>query len=131
MRDYAKVGPKFWIDAWGNSWRVVQSRRRLNFCNPSHAALRRHIFHRDGFACCNCGVRAHLVPDGYDGRYTLQTETFVCSGFRDRLLLDHILTLSAGGTNTIDNFQTLCETCNKRKQKEDKANAIAYRTTVQ
>jgi 5-methylcytosine-specific restriction endonuclease McrA len=41
--------------------------------------------------------------------------------------VDHILTLKAGGLNVIENFQSLCETCNKRKQRDDKAAAAAYK----
>lgn len=43
------------------------------------------------------------------------------------LVLDHVLTLKAGGRSVIENLQTLCETCNKRKQRTDIADARAYR----
>ncbi|MFY4004913.1 HNH endonuclease [Achromobacter denitrificans] len=123
MRDYAKIVPT-WTDFKGRIWPEVQSQRRLKFKYPSHAALRAHIFHRDGFACVRCEARAIEVPADYSGRDTLFTNTFVSSGNRDMLVLDHVLTLRAGGRNVIANFQALCETCNKRKQREDKA-AIA------
>jgi len=38
---------------------------------------------------------------------------------------DHVIPLSCGGTNTIDNIQILCKTCNTKKN----AKAIDYRTT--
>lgn len=116
-----------WTDWQGRIWPVITTVRRLKFKYPAHAALRAHIFRRDGFCCVRCGARALNVPASYDGRHTLFTNTKVSSGYPDMLILDHILTLPAGGRNVVENFQTLCETCNRRKQKEDKANTAAYR----
>lgn len=36
-----------------------------------------------------------------------------------------LLTLPTGGLSVVDNLQTLCETCNKRKQREDRAATAA------
>lgn len=116
-----------WTDFTGQQWPVVQSARRLKFKYPAHAALRRHVFHRDGYACVRCGASAAAVPTDYDGTETLTTSTTLASGFPDVLVLDHILTLRAGGRSVLANLQTLCETCNKRKQKEDKVATAKYR----
>lgn len=126
MRDYDKVSENVWTDYKGRVWPVVTSVRRLKFKYPAHAALREHIYVRDGFKCCRCCAVAVSVPEGWDGRSTLFTNTQVSSGYADMLILDHVLTLKAGGRNEISNFQTLCETCNKRKQKEDKKAAAEY-----
>ena len=126
MREYAKFCD-VWTDFEGGIWPVIQSLRRLNFKYPAHAALRRHIFHRDAYACVRCDAMALFIPEKYDGHKTLHTNTIISSGYRDVLILDHILTLRAGGRNIISNFQTLCETCNKRKQKEDIAAAKIFR----
>jgi 5-methylcytosine-specific restriction endonuclease McrA len=99
----------------------------LNFSYPAHAALRAFVFHRDGYACKRCDAKAINAPVDYDGRHCLWTDTFTGSGTRDLLILDHILTLRAGGKNVHENLQALCETCNRRKQKEDKAAAAAWR----
>lgn len=102
-------------------------RGRLKFKIACHAALRAHIFHRDGYRCVRCEAKALRVPENYDGRQTLSTDTFDGAGWRDILVLDHILTLAAGGRNIVSNFQTLCEVCNKRKgYTEDKAARAAY-----
>lgn len=119
MRDY-------WTDYKGRQWPVSTSPMRLKFKYPSHAALRAHIFHRDGYACVRCPAVAVDVPENYDGRNTLGTNT-TSGGWQDILVLDHILTLKAGGRNVVENFQTLCEACNKSKQREDIAAAMAYR----
>lgn len=123
MRDYGAT----WTDYKGRAWPVVKSSRRLKFKYPSHAALREHVFATDGFKCCRCEARALAVPEGWSGSTTLFTNTTVSSGYPDMLIVDHIVTLKAGGANQISNFQTLCETCNKRKQREDIAAAAAFR----
>lgn len=127
MRDYAKVAPQFWIDHNGHVWPVIQSHRRLKFKYPLHAAHRAFVFHRDGYKCTRCDAYAVCVPENYDGKETLQTNTLISSGYKDFLVVDHILTLNAGGLNVIENFQTLCETCNKKKIKEDNVNSKIHR----
>lgn len=119
MRDYSKT----WTDYKGRVWSIVQSVRRLKFKYPAHAALRAHVFHRDGYRCIRCGAEAISVPAGYDGSETLATGV-ISNGRRVALVADHILTLAAGGRSVIENMQTLCDICNRRKQSEDKA-AIA------
>lgn len=118
MCDYSESPYGTWTDHLGRVWPVIQSRRRLKFKCPAHAALRAYIFHRDGYKCVRCDAYAVGVPKDYSGRYALSTNTF------DVLIVDHILTLKAGGLNVIENFQSLCETCNKKKIREDVA-AIA------
>lgn len=77
-------------------------------------------------------VRARRVIDsairrarkGSGGKYTqkewsLLIEKYgyscLCCGEKKPLTPDHIIPLSKGGTNTIDNIQPLCGTCNNRK----------------
>lgn len=128
MREQAAGGEHqdSWVDFRGKTWRITTMRGRLKFKIPCHAALRAHVFHRDGYRCVRCGAQAVNVPADYDGRSTLHTNTTVCSGWPDVLILDHVLTLKAGGRNVIENLQTLCETCNKRKQREDRAATSDY-----
>lgn len=127
MREYGKVHTSFWTDHNGRQWRLVNSRRRLKFSIPCHAALRAFVFQRDGFRCCRCEAHAVEVPDHYDGRKTLRTNTRTGGGWPDVLVLDHVLTLAAGGLSHPNNLQTLCETCNRRKQREDIAAAAQAR----
>lgn len=126
MRDYGN-SVNTWLDFKGRVWPVVQTSRRLKFKYPAHAALRAHIYHRDGYKCCSCDAKAVDVPQDYDGREALFTDTKVSSGYPDVLVLDHILTLKAGGRSVIENLQALCETCNRKKQKHDRAAAAEYR----
>lgn len=122
MRDYGRV----WTDMDGKAWTVTTSVRALKFKIPCHAALRREVFRRDGFTCVRCGATAVGASDDYSGRYALNTNTTTGAGTQDTLIVDHILTRPAGGRNLPENLQTLCETCNRRKQKEDKAATRAY-----
>jgi len=127
VREYGKIGPTFWTDYKGREWPVVRSARRLKFKYPAHAALREHVFARDGFQCRRCDARAEHVSSEWNGHSTLFTNTMTGGGHPDVLVLDHVVSLSAGGRNEVGNFQTLCETCNKRKQKEDIAAARDFR----
>jgi len=47
----------------------------------------------------------------------------LCCGERKRLTIDHVLPIALGGSNSIDNIQPLCLTCNLRKH----AKHIDYR----
>lgn len=115
-----------WTDFQGRSWPVVQSPRRLKFSYPAHAALRAHVHHRDGFSCVRCGLAAKVIPANYDGRNAVATTRSGTLGFPVLLVVDHMLTLRAGGRSVVANLQTLCETCNLKKQKEDRAAAALY-----
>ena len=44
-------------------------------------------------------------------------------GSKDHIVVDHVIPLSRGGMNTIDNLQPLCFTCNAKKH----AKTIDYR----
>lgn len=130
MRDYGKVFSRIWesdrqssmwTDYSGKQWPVVRSTRRLKFKNPSHAALRAHVHRRDGYCCVRCGVLASYVPPNYDGRMALVTTARTKDGWPVLLVLDHVLTLKAGGLNEASNLQSLCETCNLKKMPEDAA----------
>jgi 5-methylcytosine-specific restriction endonuclease McrA len=62
----------------------------------SDAALRRRVFERDGHLCRSC-QSAEL------------------------LTVDHVVAVINGGTDDIDNLQTLCRTCNSSKGRKQSA----------
>lgn len=57
---------------------------------PIKPGLRRRVHERDYYACRYCGARQKLV-------------------------LDHLVPVSRGGANTLDNLVTACAPCNARK----------------
>lgn len=57
---------------------------------PLPAAVRVAVFERDAYRCRRCG------------------------GWTD-LTADHVIPVAAGGTDDLDNLQTLCRPCNSRK----------------
>lgn len=67
------------------------AKRRLDTTRPLiDPEVRAEVYRRDGYRCLHCGAT-------------------------DRLSLDHIWPYSKGGTDDIENLQTLCRPCNSRK----------------
>lgn len=58
--------------------------------NSSWSVLRAAVFKRDNYTCKSCGRK-------------------------DNLTVDHIVQLSCGGTNNLENLQTLCKYCHEEK----------------
>lgn len=68
--------------------------------------MRRAVYERDSFRCRSCGFAA---PQH-------EVKTFYAFGWNPvRLQLDHVVPYKLGGQFTIENLQTLCQTCNSRK----------------
>lgn len=61
---------------------------------PISDRIRHEVFKRDGYRCRECGASK-------DEGATLE--------------IDHIIPIAKGGTNDIDNLQTLCKKCNRGK----------------
>lgn len=78
-----------WIELRGAGEPRVPARKRLPAVTQSRREL---IFERDDHRCVNCAVDD-----------------------RDLLTLDHIRPKSKGGSNQMDNLQTLCRDCNGLK----------------
>lgn len=81
---------KWWWHKFGNGKKIG---KKSNGRNPISKSLRHEVFKRDNYACVECGV-------------TKEERT---------LHIDHKLPVSQGGTDELDNLQTLCEKCNLSK----------------
>lgn len=64
---------------------------------PIPRKLRHEVFQRDGYRCRECGASKDEAT----------------------LEIDHILPVAKGGTNDIDNLQTLCRECNRKKYTDE------------
>lgn len=73
--------------------------------------VRRKIMRVYDHTCAMCGIRGYEVPhkNGF-GNYTVEPHNY--------LSVDHIVPLSAGGTNDPSNLQILCIRCNSTKGKK-------------
>jgi len=62
------------------------------------------------------GIPGMLTDDDWNS--ALETHNNVCAicGATENLTLDHIKPVSKQGTNTGDNIQPLCKSCNSRKK---------------
>ncbi len=61
---------------------------------PLPAGLRTRVLERDGFRCRRCGHSSDVAP----------------------LVIDHVHPVARGGTNVLENLQTLCAPCNAGKR---------------
>lgn len=72
-------------------WFNSKEYRRIQACEyTSNKLIRKTIFARDGKICSHCGATT-------------------------KLCLDHIVPVSKGGVDTLENLQVLCKTCNSKK----------------
>lgn len=74
-----------------NGWPEHPSRPNRSGTISHRTAMK--VFERDGYRCVGCGSQHELTPD-------------------------HIVPLAEGGSNEIDNLQTLCGPCNSSKGKK-------------
>ncbi len=73
--------------------KINNKKKNNNKRNPLDSRLRHECFKRDGYKCLECGA-------------TNKDKVLHC---------DHIVPVSQGGSDELDNLQTLCENCNLAK----------------
>ena len=79
---------------WNNIGNGKTKKRKKNGRTPFTKSIRHEVFKRDKYRCVECGA----------------TKEKRC------LHIDHIIPVSRGGTDELDNLQTLCEGCNLAKK---------------
>jgi hypothetical protein len=92
------------------------------FANPGysqHRAIRRRALERK--------AEGSYTQEEFETLCQRYGNICLCCGKRKKLSVDHIVPLSKGGKNSIDNIQPLCITCNKKKATK----TIDYRPMAQ
>lgn len=93
-----------------NREKIAERHRRYSLSNPEKNREKQH--------------RRRARKTGNGGDYTpyrwkklcaFYDDRCVCCGEQKPLTVDHVIPLSLGGTNSIDNIQPLCVNCNSRK----------------
>ncbi len=85
----------------------AKRRTLLNDAGSFTAGEWRRLLQDTGHRCLCCGIaQADAIY-----RYPIKGEPL-----RGRLTKDHVLPLTKGGTNAVENIQPLCLPCNQRKQ---------------
>ncbi len=95
------------------------------------SALRKFVYQRDGGVCIGCGCDTELTQKAYrhalehlrffEGvrAFSLWQEVVVLAGFHAWQTswwhADHVLPLSEGGADTLNNLRTLCIPCHRQE----------------
>jgi hypothetical protein len=71
------------------------------------------FFIKKGVKCVKCGCEGKYIGKNKQKVWAIYTEDYV------QLTRDHIVPISKGGTNKLENLQTMCEYCNRLKSHID------------
>lgn len=75
-------------------------------------------FFTKGCSCVKCGIKGEFFAKEKrenDVSYHLNLYGFDSEGKEVLMTKDHIIPQSKGGKNHLDNYQPMCERCNKNK----------------
>lgn len=94
INDKKALDSMYWLVQGCNILCINKKQKMKNSTRKSISkSIRHEVFKRDGFKCVECGATKEDT----------------------RLHIDHILPVSQGGSDEMDNLQTLCESCNLSK----------------
>lgn len=96
------------------------NKKRVNFCGDEIKlhSLRYLVFFEKGMTCVSCGIQGKFFAkerNPTDKRYHLNLYAVNDKGEEVLMTKDHIIPVSLGGKNTLDNLQCMCELCNATK----------------
>lgn len=77
-------------------------------------------FKEKGVRCAHCGIEGQffaLEKNPHEDNETHHFNLYALDGDNNEVLMtkDHIVAKANGGLNHLDNYQTMCWACNKRK----------------
>ncbi len=74
------------------------------------------IFYEKGITCVNCGIKGSYFAIEKDKGGGMHLDLYAKNEKEDVMMtVDHIVPASKGGSNQIDNLQTMCKICNETK----------------
>lgn len=89
--------------------------------DPLKANSQRYtLFFTKGFKCVKCGIEGKYFakerdPSSNSDKYHLNLYALDENGKEVLMTKDHIIPKSKGGKNKLENYQTMCCICNKKK----------------
>lgn len=95
------------LDIPYDSEKIAHQRRQVWLCRKARNQRKR--------AEIQYGLNDHFTPEQLGRLIDYYGESCVCCGSDDNVTVDHILPLSMGGSNTIDNIQITCYRCNSER----------------
>jgi len=81
----------------------------------NHVILREICLDRDNLKCVKCNII------GRRREYSNKELN------KPLLIADHIIPLAMGGDHFLENMQTLCQDCNREKNKKDQSNIAKFK----
>jgi 5-methylcytosine-specific restriction endonuclease McrA len=101
------------VSEWyrANIERAKATIKRARQANPALAVIRQHR-RRALFLACE----GEYTQREWETLCALYDHRCLCCGKQGDLTVDHVIPLSKGGSNSIENIQPLCHSCNSSKR---------------
>jgi hypothetical protein len=113
LQEGKRVDVKKIIEMFDSSYPAVMN--DLSVIGTGEPAYRKSLTMGQNTRARKLGVSGLL--EEYEWQDILRAHNYSCAicGSTEDISIDHIIPLSKGGTNTADNIQPLCRSCNSRK----------------